>query len=146
MQICPVFAGPIIFCRRKTLVQYGNSFGSMLKEIILSLSVTQWLHKMLKLLILLRSDALLHRDTFDMMHQYSWSLYHHISIMKWSLGFMQNNISRLPSTSNQIGFLKASRCTEQWGSENIFITNFQVTKFKMLVSRLYILIFLEIAT
>ena len=34
---------------------------------------------MLELLILLSSDISLYRDTFDMMHRYTWSLYHPIS-------------------------------------------------------------------
>ena len=36
---------------------------------------------MLELLILLNSDILLYRDTFDMIHQYTWSLYRPISSM-----------------------------------------------------------------
>ena len=36
---------------------------------------------MLKLLILLSSDASLYRDTFDMMHRYPWSQYRPISII-----------------------------------------------------------------
>ena len=34
---------------------------------------------MLELLILLSSDVSLYRDTFEMMYQYSWSLYSPIS-------------------------------------------------------------------
>ena len=77
--------------QRKSLVQDGNNnFRSILKEIILLLVhglyrlcnqslYDLWLAKMVRILILLSSDVSWYRDTLDMMHRYSRSLYHFIS-------------------------------------------------------------------
>ena len=61
-----------MFCndnlRKKTLVQYGNTFGSILEEINLITFSYIIIIQMLKLLIFSSSDRLLHCDAFDMMH------------------------------------------------------------------------------
>ena len=56
------------FCRRKTLVQYDNRFGSALEEISYHFHLPKRTYKILKPLMLLSSDASLYCDTFDMTH------------------------------------------------------------------------------
>ena len=85
----------------------------------------------LKLLILLSSDTLLHHDTFEMMHQCSWSLYRPTSSMYCTirivpviLGPAENPMPRVPIMLNY--YYKAI-CWISWNFSTSYIVNGKYT-------------------